>query len=118
MRTVPVTHFEIDNKLRRQLAAQKARVDGLQRLRVVQGVVRGARGHGRRGGSLLQRGARASAGVRQRVAGRYGCSAFTGVTSVPMRSMLPCMTSPAFRKVPLDEPTPAGVPVEIRSPGS
>ena len=37
---------------------------------------------------------------------------------VPMPSIVVTIVSPGFRKVPLVPPTPEGVPVKMRSPGS
>src|SRR5262249_50839948 len=42
----------------------------------------------------------------------------TGVTSSPIRLIQQRITPPGFRNVPVDEPTLAGVPVEMRCPVS
>jgi hypothetical protein len=46
-------------------------------------------------------------------------AAATGLVSVPMPSIVQLATSPGFMKIGglRAEPTPAGLPVEIRSPG-
>ena len=49
----------------------------------------------------------------------FDYSFLTGLHNVPMRSMMVSITSPPFKKgTPENAATPAGVPVEIKSPGN
>ena len=50
------------------------------------------------------------------VSGSY--SAIRGERSVPIELMVASRTSPGLTNVPVVDPTPEGVPVEIMSPGS